>query len=185
MILPQDLRERLVVRDPDALGLLFDLYFERVWAFMRRSVDDVATAEDLTQEVFLGVHRSVERLDPRRELAPWIFSIAANKLRDHWRRTGRSRVATSLDDDENPVVAVAPQEDLNPEDYSGALQRAVSILPADAREIVELRVFQELSYEQIGECLDLSPQAARKRFSRAIQALRENLGQSCESLLGQ
>src|SRR6185503_20652737 len=99
---PPELRERLARREPAALARFFDAYFERVYAYLRRLVGDEHAAEDLTQDVFLQAHRALPSYDPARDPRPWLFTIATNKLRDHW----RSRAAhggdseTSLDHEE-------------------------------------------------------------------------------------
>ena len=81
---PEELR-RLPARDEAVLGRFFDVWFGRVYAFVRRMVADEHLAEDLTQEVFAHVHRALASYDPVRELRPWLFAIATNKVRDHWR----------------------------------------------------------------------------------------------------
>ena len=98
---PVELRERLARREPAALAHFFDAYFERVYGYLRRLVPDEHQAEDLTQDVFLQVHRALSSYDPTRDPRPWLFTIATNKLRDHWRaRPAGGGGELSLDDEE-------------------------------------------------------------------------------------
>src|SRR5262245_58612108 len=110
-VFPVEMRVRLARREPAALALFFDTFFGRVYAYLRRLVGDEHLAEDLTQEVFLQAQRAFSTYDPARDPRPWLFTIATNKLRDHW----RSRAAhggdgeTSLDHEELGERVLADQ----------------------------------------------------------------------------
>src|SRR5439155_594675 len=77
--------ERVRARDPEALESFFERYFDRVYGLVFRLLGDRTLAEDMTQEVFLKVHRAAHQLDPGRDPAPWIMTIAHNACRDLWR----------------------------------------------------------------------------------------------------
>ena len=184
--LPADVRRRLVERDPEALGVMFDSFFDRVWSFLRRSVPDEGTAEDLTQDVFLRVYQALPRYDPDRALRPWIFTIASNRLRDHWRSAAHRSDARSLDVEEGEVDLPAdddlPADLLERQELSGLVAEAVERLPESMRVVVQLRAYEELPFEEIAEVMEIQPTAARKRFSRALAVLREELGRHPEVL---
>lgn len=179
---PPELREGLTRRDPVALARFFDAYFERVYAYLQRLVGDVHLAEDLAQEVFLQVQRALPSYDPTRDPRPWLFTIATNKLRDHW----RSRAAQGAKNEigleaeelgeraawfETPPTAVASEEELVVE-----VRAAIAALPEGLRAAVSLRVHEGLSFEDIGRILGRNEVAARKRYSRGLAALRARLG---------
>ena len=180
---PPELRERLARREPAALARFFDAYFERVYAYLRRLVGDEHTAEDLTQDVFLQAHRALPSYDPARDPRPWLFTIATNKLRDHWRARaaqGASTV-TSLDQEELVERAGAAEEETRPfggeEELATRVRAAIDDLPGGLRATVLLRVYEGLSFEDIGRILERNEVAVRKRYSRALTALRESLGE--------
>ena len=76
------------------------MYFDRVYGYVRRLVGEDSLAEDVTQDVFLHLQRSFRSYDPARELSPWVFTIATNKVRDHWRsRRHRDALAERTLDD--------------------------------------------------------------------------------------
>lgn len=179
---PPELRERLALRDPVALAAFFDAYFDRVYAYLRRLVGDEHQAEDLTQEVFLQAHRALATYDPGRDPRPWLFTIATNKLRDHWRsraaRNGSSEA--SLDQEELagrlPVPQATPDRISSDGELAAQVRAAIDGLPEGLRAPLLLRVYEGLSFEDIGRILERNEVAARKRYSRALGALREALG---------
>ena len=83
--LPAGDREALRDRDPEVLERFYNLYFDRVYAYVRRLLREAHLAEDLTQDIFMHIHQSLPSYDPTRALRPWVFTIATNKTRDFWR----------------------------------------------------------------------------------------------------
>lgn len=178
--LPRELRERLPARDAGALSTFFDHYFERVHGYVRRLVGEEHLAEDLVQEVFLHVHRSLPSYDPARPLSPWVFTIAANKVRDHWRsrRSQEERRAVALDADDGPDPVdegAGPADGIMDAETDRAVAAAVAALPPMLRETFVLRYYEGLSFEEIGRIADRNETAVRKRYSRALGELRDAL----------
>lgn len=179
---PHELREGLKRRDPVALARFFDATFDRVHAYLLRLVGDAHLAEDLAQEVFLQVHRALPDYDPARDPRPWLFTIATNKLRDHWRsraaRNGEREL--SLDDEELGARAAwfeqAPEAAASEEELAAAVRAAIEALPEGLRAALVLRLEEGLSFEDVGRVLGRNEVAARKRYSRALAALRARLG---------
>lgn len=141
-------------------------------------------AEDVTQEVFVHMQRSISTYDPSRELGPWVFTIATNKVRDHWRsrRHSNSLRETSLDagDDDSPNYdppdrSRGPLPELVNEELRAELDAAIDALPPGMRETLVLRWYEELSFEEIGRMISRNEAAARKRYSRAFEELRSQL----------
>jgi RNA polymerase sigma-70 factor (ECF subfamily) len=180
--LPEELRRRLPARDPDALAAFFDAYFDRVYGYVRRLVRDEHLAEDLTQDVFLHVHRAFESYDPGRSLRPWVFTIATNKLRDFWRsRQHRAAQTDESIEEGGSAEGLASgearvDEDLSEQEMAERLRAAVDELPEGMRITVLLRAYEGMSFEAIGEVVGRTEVAVRKRYSRALEALRATLG---------
>jgi RNA polymerase sigma factor (sigma-70 family) len=180
---PAPLRHGLLQRDPQALQVFFDLYFDRVYGYVRRLVPDEHLAEDLTQEIFLQVQRALSGYDPERDPRPWLFTIATNKLRDHWRsraHAGRNDARFEQDElsERLPAPTVGPEQVLSDDELAGHVRGAIDQLPEGMRATVLLRVYEGLSFEEIGRIIERNEVAARKRFSRALEALREALGET-------
>lgn len=178
---PADL-ERVRARDPQALGLLFDACFGRVYSLAFRLLGQEAAAQDITQEVFLRVHKAAHQLDPQRDPVPWLLTITTNLCREKWRsRQGRQdKATTSLDADPDhtrdvPAQGAAPDAALLEAEQGRLLEDALADLPDPMREVVVLHDLQGLSHEQIAAMLDEAATAVRKRYSRALVKLRELL----------
>lgn len=175
-------RRLLPERDEVALGKFFDVYFDRIYGYIRRLVVEEHLAEDLTQEVFMHLYRSFPSYDPERELRPWVFTIATNKVRDFWRsRRHRDAQREKGVEIEGSLDHFAERDDrpespLEQEEMDVQVRAAIDELPEGLRTTVLLRAYEGLSFEAIGEILDRNEVAVRKRYSRALEALREALG---------
>lgn len=184
--LDRTVREALARREPGALETFFDAYFDRVHGYVRRLVREEHTAEDLTQDVFLHVHRALPTYDPSRPLAPWVFTIASNKLRDHWRSRRAQPDVVSVfeaDADDDPALVAAGRdadEALQADELAGRVAAAIEALPELLRQTLVLRYHEGLSFEDIGQIVGRNETAVRKRYSRALQELRRALAPPSE-----
>jgi RNA polymerase sigma-70 factor (ECF subfamily) len=180
--LPQEVADRLPERDPDALEAFFDLFFDRVYGYVRRLVGDEHLAEDLTQDVFTHVHRALPTYDPQRDIRPWVFTIATNKVRDYWRsrrhRDSQREASVERDGAADHVGSgdERPWSQMADEEMHARVRQAIEELPEGMRVTILLRAYEGLSFEAIGKILERNEVAARKRYSRALAALGEALG---------
>lgn len=181
--LPAHFASRLPARDPEALAAFFDVYFERVHAYVRGLVRHEQLAEDLTQDVFLQVHRALDTYDPARPLRPWVFAIAVNRVRDYWRSRAHSQGLKDVPLEGDAVDGLAMEaDDAAPElplerlEDAEQVRQVVAGLPDTLREVIALRVFEELSFDEIADVVGSNPVAVRKRYSRALAELRTRLG---------
>ena len=182
---PGSLR-RVRAGDPTALEAFFEFYFDRVYGYLVRVLQERADADDAVQECFLRISRRVDRLDPDRDPTGWVFRIASNAARDLWR--GRSRGARGLESaaelDWNsvpPDPAESAQDRLEREQQAELIVLALERLSAADREIVFLRDYEELPSALIAETLDVSQDVVRQRHSRAVR----RLGQVYRQLMGE
>ena len=174
--------ERVRNRDPEALGMLFERYFDAVYALAYRLLGERPAAEDAASEVFLKVYRAAHQLDANRDPAPWLMTIATNVCRDLWRsgayRMSR-RVAAALDE---PAVEARltsgvnePERDTLARERDRLVHEALQQLPPQLRAAVVLHDWQGMSHQEIAAALGLEHAAARKRYSRALAALAKLL----------
>lgn len=173
---------RVRARDPQALGLLFDAYFGRIYSVAMRLMGNEAVAQDITQEVFLRVHKAAHQLDVNRDPAPWLVTITTNLCREKWRsRQGRQEKQTLSLDAKPAYAAGVPAGDATPEqaaieaDQGRLLEAALAQIPEPMRLVVVLHDLQGLNHEEIAAMLDEAATAVRKRYSRALVKLRELL----------
>jgi RNA polymerase sigma-70 factor, ECF subfamily len=153
----------------DAFTELFVRYKQPLFGFFWRRVADRAQAEELTQETFVAVIRAAPRYEPTAQFRTYLYAIALKILRAY-RRKAAFR-ATFLG---------APAEYAEPAAESGVvtqiyMREALRKLDGVDREILLLREFEQLRYDEIAELLKLPVNTVRSRLFRARTALREML----------
>ena len=173
--------ERVRVRDPEALGLFYDRYLDLVFGLAWRLLGDRTLAEDAASEVFLKVHRAADRLDPARDPAPWLVTITTNACRDLW-RSGAYRMSRRAADVNDPVAAASlssgrndPEADALSSERERLVQEALMALPDGLRTSIVLHDYQGLDHREVADVLHIAHDAARKRYSRALAALEQQL----------
>ena len=180
--LSREVLERVRSRDPEALGAFFERYVDQVFALVYRLLGDRTLAEDVTQEVFLKVHRAAPQLDTSRDPGPWLTTIATNACRDLWRSGAHRlrRASESLEGDTGLAERLSrgqdePEKNAVARERERAVQRAIGELPEPLRLAVVLHDYQGLDLLVIAKLSGLSHEAARKRYSRALEKLGEIL----------
>jgi RNA polymerase sigma-70 factor (ECF subfamily) len=170
--------ERVRARDPEALAAFFERHFDRVYGLVYRLLGDRALAEDMTQEVFLKVHRAAHTIDPARDPVPWLVTIAHNACRDLWRSNAwkLTRRATSLDGDSPLAETLSrgnndPERDALQNERERLVQEALLQLPEPLRVAIVMHDYQGLGHDEIAAITGVNHAAARKRYSRALAAL--------------
>ena len=148
-----------------AFEVLFDRYRDAVWRFFRRRVDDGARAEELVQDVFVAILQNAVRYEPRAAFRSYLFGIAFNALKADRRKEGR-RTEQLVDE------PAATQSD--PDDAIW-VRRALGTLEPDHREVLMLREYEQLSYQEIAELLRIPVNTVRSRLFRARMDLKHAL----------
>lgn len=172
---PQKAEERLLVeaaqRDPAKFGALYELHFERVYAFVACRVRDRATAEDVTSEVFRKALANLGTYEWRGiTFAAWLLRIAANAVIDHSKRAARE--TTLLEDPLEP----AAKAELRMVEDRARLFRLVRELPATQRKVVHQRFVEQRSIREIAERLGKTEGAIKQLQLRALERLRAQMG---------
>ena len=174
---------RLRAGDDLALNEIMDRWQRRVTSFLLRMTGNESVAVDLAQETFVRVYQSRERFRPKGEFSTWLFTIAANLGRQHFRWQGR-HPAISLDagsEDGQPIGDQLTTTDGDPRQKAEArelatmVRGAVMALPNELREAVVLAEYEDLSYQQIAGISGCTPKAVETRLYRARALLREQL----------
>jgi RNA polymerase sigma-70 factor (ECF subfamily) len=155
-------------------------YEARVYNFSLRLTGNRDDAMDLMQEVFLGVYRNLERFRGESQFSSWLFRIAHNKAIDMARRRNASPVQ-DVDVEELPEPGSAnssPLSLLMSEQSNATVQALLAMLSAEQRLLVELKVFQGMTFDEIAELQDISANTAKTRFYSALKKLRVMLENS-------
>jgi RNA polymerase sigma-70 factor (ECF subfamily) len=174
-------------RDPEALHKLVDAYSARLFGLLYRLTGQRETAEDLLQETFLRVVRTIAAYEHGGKFEAWLFRIAANLARDHARRARRRGRPVALDgvsrNSESGVSELAdaaqpdPSRELLEKEAGERLNRCLQELTEMDREIILLRHFSELSFREIADMLQIPLGTALARAHRAVKRLRAAFGE--------
>ena len=163
----------------DLAGLVQRHHSPLVGFLYRMTGGDRKLAEDLVQETFLRVLRAIDRYRYPRPFKPWLYTIATNLVRDHYKRADvRRTVSTPVDE-----IQLSGQHDPLPEEAleaDEAMQQVVAALmqlPDHQREVVILRYTQELPLNDIAAALDIPVGTVKSRLSLGLRRLREMLEQ--------
>lgn len=178
----------LQVRDGDAHAFeeLMLRYQNRLLSLLAHMVGQRDLAEDLTQEVFLRVYRARNRYVPGAKFSTWLFTIAGNVASNALRTKSRRREVYlppstnesggySLDAVALAASGLMPTRQLDKAELCAAVQQAIATLNDRQRMAVLLAKFEQFSYADIAEVMDMSPQAIKSLLSRARCNLRDAL----------
>jgi RNA polymerase sigma-70 factor (ECF subfamily) len=172
----EELMAAYVAGDASAFQELFRRYAPLLQRTLQRELAGNDVVRDLIQQTFLHLHRSRLDFEPGRKLRPWIFTIALNLKREHFRR-GKRRRETSLEQEGVPEPAVAPRGQER-SDAARELRPALAALPEDQRQVIELHWFGGLSFPEVAETVGATVSAVKVRAHRGYVALRRALGAS-------
>ncbi len=132
---------------------------------------DRALAEDLTQEAFLRALRSIRQYRPAQRFKPWLYAIAVNAARDHFKRA-ETRYATVLSDEDLLGLAAPFEVDDTFVDAGQQIAVALSALPIHQREAIILRYYQDLSLAEMADMLAIPVGTVKSRLSLGLRQLR-------------
>jgi RNA polymerase sigma-70 factor, ECF subfamily len=170
--------ERLLIeaaqKDPTRFAELYEIHFERVYAFIARRLRDRDAAEDVTADVFGKALANLPSFKWRgAPFAAWLFRIAANVIADRAKRNAREPALQDLESTlPNPTQNLVEIED------RARLFKLVRELPADQRRVIELRFAEEKSIKEIANELGRSEGAVKQLQFRGLQSLRVQLGET-------
>jgi RNA polymerase sigma-70 factor (ECF subfamily) len=144
-----------------------------IWRVARRYLKNDADASDVAQQTFVRAFRAIDGFRGAASLRSWLYRIAItlsiNHMRDHRREQPAEIAEAAL-----TARATGPQRIIDGED-AARLRAAVAELPPKQRMVLELRVFDELSFREVAELADCTENAAKVNFHYAVKRLKELL----------
>ena len=162
--------------DPRAFEELYGEFSSLVYSLSLRMSGSPERAQDLSQEVFLRIHKSLARFKGKSTLKTWIYRITLNHCRS---KLGRKRYPTdSLDEPEAREVVEerrGPEDRALAQDAKRTVEKALTLIDPSFREAVVLRDIEELSYQEISEVLSVKIGTVRSRISRGRAQLKLKL----------
>jgi len=168
--------------DEDAFGILVRRYQRRLTAFLSQLVGDLELARELSQEAFVRAWSALERFDPRYRFSTWLFRIAHNLGIDQLRRRRLQTVSLYRTDSQgDEVEVIVPDANKDPlghlENHALAseLREVIDGLRPEYRELILLRHFAGLSYQEIAEFKGMPLGTVKNKLFRAHSVLRKAL----------
>ncbi len=179
--------EQCLDGDQSAWEQIVRIHWRKVFNVAYKFVGSHEQAEDLTQEIFLKIFRSLDTFDRRANFQTWLVSVSRNLCIDYYRSVRKERQTIDRDvpaEDLAPASSTtSPLAALENQDLASLLRRALQTLPQSLRVAVLLRDLQELSYLEIADRLSLPEGTVKSRINRGrrelarqIMRLREEAG---------
>jgi RNA polymerase sigma-70 factor (ECF subfamily) len=173
--LKKEADERLLIEaaqgDPACFADLYELHFERVYAYAVKRMANRTEAEDLTAEVFHQALANLKRFEWRGiPFAAWLFRIAGNLISDRWQRSGRE-----VSDEPAMEAAQASPAEIEEVERRATLFRLVDTLPPEQRRVVVLRFVEEKSIKEVAQEIRKTEGAVKQLQFRALTSLRAHM----------
>lgn len=170
----RELAERFRAGDRSAFDMLVRRHQKGVWRVVRRYVTRDADAADITQQVFVRAFRGLAKFRAVATVRSWLYRIAINCALS-WVRDHRRELPAEIADDSLTESATAPGR-VESAQNGKRLRAAIEQLPPKQRMVLELRVFDDLSFREVAELADCTENTAKVSFHYAVKKLREILG---------
>ena len=175
----ETLIQRCVQGDQSAWDLIVTQYWRKVFNVAYKFVGKHDEAEDLTQDIFLKIFKSIGTFDRRANFQTWLISVSRNLCIDHYRSVRKERQTISRDVDATDLPVIShdqnPIEALEQRDRVALLRQALAALPATLRTAVLMRDLQELSYQEIADALSLPEGTVKSRINRGRTELARQI----------
>ncbi len=192
----EDQQTRLLVRkcltgDAVAWEEIVRLYNRRIYSLCYRFTNSPDDAQDLTQDVFIRVYRTLGSYDTEKgAFGTWVTTVTRNMLVDHFRRSRQDRVTDSIDsssrdDDDSPALndrledrGPSPDDKLASQETQKLVRQALTRLSPDLREAVILRDLQDMDYKEIADVLRVPEGTVKSRINRGRTELARLLSRN-------
>jgi len=161
--------------DRSAADELIRKYYDTIHGFVRKQTPNADVALDLTQEVFIGMLRTIGGYDPKKSAGfrTWLYRIAANKIADYYRSQSSGTVKILSLEAVEPIDALDIEHRLEENDFALRICEYVNALPLDTQSIFRLHLFGSYTFEEIADSLQMPVGSVKSRYYRLISAIRK------------
>jgi RNA polymerase sigma-70 factor (ECF subfamily) len=171
--------QRCLHDDQAAWDLIVRQYWRKVFNVAYKFVGKHDEAEDLAQEIFLKIFKSLKTFDRRANFQTWLISVSRNLCIDHYRSVRKERQTLDRGVDAGDVMLVSPDPspmaEIEQRDRVALLRQALAELPVPLRTAVVMRDIQELSYQEIADRLRLPEGTVKSRINRGRNELARQI----------
>jgi RNA polymerase sigma-70 factor (ECF subfamily) len=169
------------IRDPETRNYGFNLlvreYQQRVYWHVRKIVIDHDDADDVTQEIFIKIHKYIENFREDAQLYTWIYRIATNECLSFLQRKRRRFFLPIGDVAAELTAKLDSSSHVSGEEIQIQLQKALLTLPDKQRIVFNMKYFDDMSYEQISEITNTSVGALKASYHHAVKKIENYLGE--------
>jgi len=181
-----ELAERLGAGDPTAMIEVANIYLDRVYFLVFQSVGRKHTkAEDITTETFLSALQLVRDFNCNSKIYTWLVGIAYNKMTDYFSQLEQEgKYVDSPPDDKTAGTqqilgnGVSVADEVEHAEERVVMEKALSRLPFDYREVILLRHIEDMSVSEISQIMHRSPESIKELLTLAQKALRDNINKN-------
>ena len=163
------------VSPPDPLELLYDEHAAALFRFLLRLTRNEAEVKDILQEIFIRLARSPDLLTNVRTPLTFLFRMAHRLVIDRVRRSETRDRYARLADDEQSTHGTSAVVNLDADWQRRKLAESLAAIPSDQRAVILLKVWENLTFAEIAEALDIPPDTAASRYRYALDKLRHAL----------
>lgn len=159
--------------DEAALMALVEYYQKELYAFICRQVGNAADAADLTQKVFVNVFLKADQFNGDSSFKTWLYQIAVNQCKNHYRSQDRQRIDdVAIDDLSLQSTGSSSEDEVIIDEERRLLRESINRLPNKQQLTVRLRLYQECTFAEIAQIMSSSTGTAKAHYHQAVQSLR-------------
>jgi len=167
------------IKNPETRNYGFNMlvrtYQQRVYWHVRKMVIDHDDADDITQEVFIKIHKSIETFREDSQLFTWIYRIATNECLNFLNKKRRRFFLPIEDISAQLSVKIDSSDNLSGDEIQKKLQKALIQLPDKQRLVFNMRYFDDLTYEDMSEITNTSVGALKASYHHAVKKIEDYL----------
>lgn len=162
----QEVMQQYLGGDSGAFDIIYRRYSSKVYGYLKKRIRSDVDRDEIFQAIWMKFHQSRQQYNSKFLLAQWVFVIARTVMLDHVRKNSR---APQFEENENiESIPAEPETEKNID----AFYDRISDLSHEQRQIIEMRLLSEFSYQEIAEKLGRTQMNVRQIFSRALKQLR-------------
>ena len=169
----------LKIKNPDSrdygFNMLVRTYQQRVYWHARKMVIDHDDADDITQEVFIKIHKSIETFREDSQLFTWIYRIATNECLNFLNKKKRRFFLPLEDVSEQLIAKFDSSENISGDEIQRKLQKAILQLPDKQRLVFNMKYFDDIPYEAMSEITGTSVGALKASYHHAVKKIEDYL----------
>lgn len=169
----KELLQQLSANNKQALKVIFDEYYDMVFYAVYRIVSDKNTAEDLSQDVFMRLWEKRHQITINGSIGAYIRRMAINEGLGYLRKHKKYGIE-EIQDQHSPLICSGEDAYIDGE-LEQQIQQAIATLPPRCKTVFVLSRFEELSYKEISEKLEISPKTVENQISKALKIMRAAL----------